>query len=145
MSPLKYDDSMRGQWCGPVVIALITRKPIGDVLQAVERVCRNNEEEFDGGTYIEHLQMVLYELGYACTPLDLTRVYPELTQGPTIQRFVSELTMAERYRPIILAVPGHWVVTHLGYVMDNNHTPKPANEWRRVTVQQAFVVRELTA
>lgn len=130
------------QWCGPGAVASLTGLPIRESTQLLCRIHGGSYEAFEG-CWTEDVILALHELGYRAKEIDIISRYPNLTHGPTLQRFLSERRVDECVNPLLIEISGHFVATHFGFATDNwTGRPVPIEKFPKTKrlVKRAFII-----
>lgn len=106
------------KWCGPGALATLTGIPLVKATEMLTRIHGGAYEDLEG-TWEEDVILALHELGYRATPVDIIGRYPDLTHGPTLDRFISERKVDECVTPLLIMISGHFVTSHFGFMNDN--------------------------
>jgi len=133
-------------WCVPSAISMITGISLKES-HTRAAVLRNIDIEDVSGMWNQEAVLMLYEQGYKAVPVDLASRYAKKTPyGPTLKRFLEERTPMEYANMMYIAVHGHALCAHMGYVGDNSTgRPVPMNQFPKLgrLTKAAYIVAHM--
>ena len=117
--PIKMDDYTKAHaWCGPGALSSLTGIPLREATEMLTRIHGGTYSDLEG-VWAEDVLLALMELGFKARKVDIISRYPELTHGPTLDRFISERKVDEVVSPLLIHISGHFVTSHFGFMTDN--------------------------
>lgn len=132
------------RWCGPSAVAILTGQPLTATTEILTRIHGGTYDELSG-VWPEDTILALHELGYRAQEIDIQSRYPDLTHGPTLERFVGDRTVTETVTPMLIEISGHFLVAHYGYLADNwVQRPTPIGDFPKLRrlVKSAWLITE---
>jgi hypothetical protein len=133
-------------WCVPSAVSMITGQSL---LESHRRaaVLQHIDVGDVSGMWDREAALMLYELGYTATPIDLVSRYAGKTPcGPTLKRFLNERTREEYASVLYITVHGHALTAHMGYVGDNSTgRPVPMDRFPKLgrLTKSAYIIRSI--
>ena len=119
MKPIdRTDYTPKIAWCGPSAVSILTGISLVRATELMTRIHGSTYDELQG-VWPEDVILALRELGYTVEPVDIVGRYPELTHGPTLERFLRERHAGEYMSPLLVEVDGHLLTAHMAWACDN--------------------------
>lgn len=133
-------------WCVPSAVSILTGSPLTDTTSLLCRLSQVTYKDLEG-VDVQDALLALHQFGYGHKAVPLYERYGDtLTHGPTLRRFLRERTPLEKMTPMLVCLPEHVIVCHMGFACDNwTKRPVPVGDFPKLgrLVSEAYLIHKL--